>query len=371
MKVSFRFFTPVFVISLALALCDSSALAQQTPSLLGGMQQSAALDLLAPLPIQNGAPDGDRFRLRSAEFSFFGAVDPMFDARLTVVGEDDGGNIEFGVEEGYLASNKLIPMSRFRLGKMLLGFGRLNQFHPHDWPFISTPLVQQRFFAQSSEFFTGEGVSDTGAEYSILLPLPFYLDLTLGVSNGYCFGECATGGAKPLAPTHYLHPVFFSELEDGGGIQYGLSYIGRTDADGSLMRVFGGDLTMKRREGKVLSWLVQSEVYHRYLKPSELPLQEQVGGYIFAQKGLDEQWSAGVRVDGFSDLSLTNAEGSHRKNLIYSFAPIISYRASEFSTVRAEYAYLNETREGDSDRPVQSIMLQFIGILGAHPAHDF
>lgn len=347
---------------------------------LSEMRLSAALDLYGLLPVQNVPLDGDRFRVRGAEISVHGPVDSLFDALVNFAGHDEVEEFEIALREGYVGSTKLIPASRFRLGKFLLGVGRLNQFHRHDWPFISAPMVQERFFGE-------EGVADSGAEYSLslseLLSTDFHLDLTIGITNGYCFGNCPVGGGgqKPLTPTHYLHPVFFTSFGNdgdgsdenghGSGAQLGLTYLARTDHTGERMRIVGADFTYKKRQGPLLVWLLQGEVYHRYLQPAALPLSEEVGAYFYAQRALDERWAAGVRLDAFTIPSLRLSNGEKRSNLNSGFVPIVAYKASELSTVRFAYTYFTEAREGDTDRIEQRFELQLVAVLGSHPTHDF
>lgn len=342
-------------------------------NVLANLQTSAALDLYAPFPMQNAGSDSERLRVRSAELLFFGPIDHLFDSTLSIAGHDENGEFELSLHEGYIGSTKLIPNARFRVGKFFLGVGRLNQFHQHDWPFISPPKSHAMFFAETAvDAAANEGAADTGAEFSYLLPTDFYLDITAGITNGYCYGHCHTnGGDRPLAPVHYLRPVMFFNLANGSGMQTGFNYLARTESDGKHVRIAGIDLTYKKRQGRILDWLIQSEFYHRFTRPNGLPNVEEIGGYLYSEHGINEQWSAGLRLDAFTTPSLTFTTGDRRKNFDYGVVPVLTYKVSEFSTVRASYTFLNETREGDSNRPVQKIELQLISFLGAHPAHEF
>jgi MFS family permease len=106
----------------------------------------------------------------------------------------------------------------------MLGVGRLNQIHRHDWPFISAPRIHR-------ELFGAESAIDSGFEVGSLLPSSFYLDLTAGVTSGFKFGHSHSDGARPNVPTHYLRAATYNELPRGGGMQTGLNFLSRTLTD--------------------------------------------------------------------------------------------------------------------------------------------
>src|SRR5688572_19895389 len=169
-----------------------------------GLRLSASVDTVANFNLGNAAPHN--IIPRGAEIALYGPADHLFDGTLSFAAH---GNEDHGVElhEAWIGSTKMIPRSRFRLGQYFLGVGRLNQFHQHDWPFISAPQVHQTFFAF-------EGVFDTGLEYSYLLPLPFFLELTAGLTQGYTWGHShARASARPpQVATHYARLVTFAKL---------------------------------------------------------------------------------------------------------------------------------------------------------------
>src|SRR3990172_3242180 len=145
---------------------------------LGGLKFSATGDLVGSIDTEGNY----KFDPREAELMIYSPTDHLFDGRLTLTAHAEEG-LHVELEELVLQSSKLIPRSRIRLGQFFLGVGRLNQMHRHDWPFTNTPRVQKKIFSGD------EGLLDTGLEYSLLLPVPFYLDLTLGITSGYTFGH--------------------------------------------------------------------------------------------------------------------------------------------------------------------------------------
>lgn len=328
-----------------------------------GLQTSIAVDLLASFP--NQEPKGavayqsqEAIKLRSAEFSFFAPIDPRFDGVLTFAAHPEGDQA-FGqpeVHEAYIRSSRLIPGIRLKLGQYFLGIGRANQFHQHDWPFILPTLVQTELFEAE------EGIIDTGLEVSGLLPLPIFLDLTVGVTNGRDFGHSHSEGERPDSPTHYLRLAGFGELL-GWQQQVAVNYVGRTSSIGERMQLVGLDLTAKyKRYGRTL-WLLQSEIWQRQLT-LDGDIDRNQAAYVFAQYRLDQQWAFGLRYD-------YQTIPTAKKNHSSAYEIDLSYYSSEYlKFVLGYYQYTQESFRQNQQRADQ-LLLQTAFILGAHPSHDF
>lgn len=350
----------IHLVALAILLSSTPAWAQ---NILQNVQTSAAIDITAPLHFENS--EENKLDIRAAELLFFGPLDPTFDGTLNVAAHNEEGEFALEIHEAYLSSSKVIPSSRFKIGKFFLGVGRLNQFHQHDWAFISGPRVQ-------TEFFEEEAVADSGGEFSTLLPFDSYWDITVGVTNGYTYGHAHDAGEKPRVPTHYIHPVNFIDFGDAGALQWGANYLGRTDAHGIQTQLYGLDFVFKKMEGKTLSFLLQSEIWYRNLNAPGTSAKEDMGAYIYPQISLNEQLFAGLRVDLFSELSRTFAsDDSRQDNLNYAFVPTLTYKHSEFTLFRAAYTYDIQQYKGEADSLNQMIEFQIVSLLGAHPAHAF
>jgi hypothetical protein len=326
------------------------------------LKATAALDMVSP--VYNSAEKTPLLNMRGAELMFYSPVDHLFDGQLNFAGHTEGGEFFWELHEAYLGSSKLLPRSRFRIGKFFLGVGRLNQIHQHDWPFISAPKAHERFFAD-------EGAADVGLEYTYLLPTENFIEITAGVTNGYCYGHCHGAGQRPPRPLTYLHPSIFFE-GDTGGTLLGLSYLNRSETGGVTTHLVGLDLTHKRRAAKVLRWLHQVELYYERQGGDHVETEHELGGYYLAQNGLDENWSTGLRLDAFSHLNKKfQSTGERRGDLDFALVPMITYKSSEFATLRLAYTFSVDTTEGDADRRDHLVELQYSFILGAHPAHDF
>lgn len=328
-----------------------------------GLQQAVALDIVGKLG--NGA-DGQAGRLlpREAEVLFFAPVDHVFDGMLNLAAHQENGVATFEIHEAYISSSRLIPRARIRVGQYFLGIGRLNQFHRHDWNFISAPRVQRDFFHE-------EGLLDSGAELSVILPLPIYFEVTTGISNGWTFGHAHNEGAAPQLPTHYIRGATYTSLPGDGGAQIGLNYLSRKNNQATQWTYWGVDFTAKWREGQTLHFFLQSEAWLRTQSPLGNPSEKTLGFYLFPQYGFDPKGSLGVRLDYWSNLSLQDALGRPTSNYDAAIVPTLTYKVSEFTTLRAAYTYQKSSQGTQPSTSQQAFQLQTMFILGAHPAHEF
>lgn len=334
------------------------------------MNATVAIDILVPIGLDD--VEANQLYVRSAELIFYGPLDPTFDATLNIAGHNEKGEFNFSLHEGYVSSSKLIKYSTIKLGKFFLGAGRLNTFHQHDWPFITAPKVHREFFNPGRGPLTAEGAADSGVEYSFLMPTQTYWNLTLGVTNGYCFGHCHSDGKRPKHPLYYFHPTSYIALGTGTGILWGATYLARTDAAGTTTQLGGLEATYKKRVGKTLKWLFQTEAFFQLQKPEDLKESRKAGFYALTQYGFDPYWSFGLRVDGFSHLNMTFATvDQDREDFDYGIVPTLTYKPSEFGTIRFAYMHEVDTTQGVDDGEDRQFQFQFTALLGSHPAHDF
>ncbi|WP_413558739.1 hypothetical protein [Bdellovibrio sp. HCB209] len=356
-----------YLLSLALCLTTTSTYAQTAP-LVQNLNFSAAMDVTAPINLDDSA--NNKLGIRSAEFMLFGPLDPTFDAMINFTAHNEDGEYHTELHEGYISSSKLIPNLRFKVGMFFLGVGRLNQFHQHDWPFISAPKVHVEFFGE-------EGIHDTGAEFTYILPTSSYWDITVGVIDGYSWESHQHDDhvheelERPDAPIYYVRPSTFVDLGDNSGLQIGLNYLGRTDSQGLKTELSGLDFVFKKKEGNFNRWLVQSEIWNQTQNSETTERTTKMGAYIYPEFGFSPNWFVGLRMDAFTDKSLKFDDGDDRSNLDYAFVPTVTYKNSEFVTWRLAYTHEVNNVSMQADQINRVIELQFIAILGAHPAHAF
>ncbi len=339
-------------------------------SMLQNLNVSAAVDLVAPMSLDDDQTN--KLSPRSAEVLLFGPIDDTFDGNLNIAGHSYDGKFQFDLHEAYFSSSKLIPQSRFRIGKFFLNIGRLNGVHQHDWPFITAPKVHREFFNPGNSALQAEGAADTGIEYTWLLPTDSFVDLTFGITNGYCFGHCHVEGQRPPHPTAYLHATTFVEAGHQSGVLLGASFLKREDSSHTKTELYGIEATWKAREGKTLRWLLQSEVFLQSQSPAAGNRSEKIGFYVYPQYGFSDRFSGGLRIDGYSHLNLKfESTGEKRSDFDYAVVPTLTYKTSEFATVRLAYSHAVDTTQGSGDTRDRQFQLQFVYLLGAHPAHDF
>jgi hypothetical protein len=335
-----------------------------------GMKASASVDATgsfhADKKSRSTNPTGasDRFDVREAEFMFYGPVDHLFDGILSVAAHQEDGAAFFEIHEAHISSSKLIPRSRLKAGQFFLGIGRLNRFHRHEWPFVTAPKVQ-------SQFFGDEGVLDSGVEYSYLAPLPFFLDLTFGLTNGWVYGHSHSEGEKPRKPTHYIRAGTYTALPGGGGAQTGFNWLARTAADQEKTVLTGLDFVGKWRQAATLDYLLQAEVWVRTRTPAGQKPEETVGAYMLPQAALSPAVTLGVRADYYTVRSLKDAAGAKVKNSDYALVPTLTWKPSEFSTLRLAVTHGVSQVQDNPDSVSRRVEIQTNFMLGAHPAHDF
>jgi hypothetical protein len=353
----------VFFLALSLVVFSQSLKAQDL-SKGTGLQASISVDMVGEFKLDKDSTATDRFDIREAEATFFAPIDHIFDGSLSMAAHKEDGVSIFELHEAVISTVKLIPRSRIRMGQFFLGIGRLNQVHRHDWPFISAPKVQTAFFDE-------EAVMDSGAEYSFLLPIPFFLELTAGVTNGWVYGHAHDEGEKPRTPTTYGRILTYTDLPSNGGVQVGLNGLSRKSSNKETMVLFGADVTAKWSEAKYVSFLLQSEIWKRKLTPPEGEPEEALGAYIYPQYAFSSRLNAGVRFDYYTITSLENAIGEKVSNSDTAIVPTMTFKPSEFSTLRAAYNRLTSKLENTDDKVNQTFEIQTVFILGAHPAHAF
>ncbi len=328
-----------------------------------GLSVSAAVDAVGAFKVGKDSKAKDTLEVREAELSLYAPIDHIFDGILSLAAHRESGMSLFELHEAVICSTKLIPGMSLRVGQYFLGVGRLNRFHRHDWPFISAPKV-------FSEFFGEEGVLDTGGEISYLVPTLFFLDITAGVTNGWVYGHAHNEGKKPKTPTHYLRMGTFLDPSDDLGLALGGNYLGRISSDGTKTQLFGLDGVAKWNR-KSMSLLVQGETWLRQLEPEAGDEDVSLGSYLYQQVGFSKNFYAGFRLDYFTVSSLKDATGKKIHNAEYAVVPTVTYKTSEFATFRLAYSNSINTQEYQTDKINQSVQLQSIFILGAHPTHDF
>lgn len=346
--------------------------------------------------VEKPANASNGFNLNYAELVLSSNVDPYFNMDGVFHFSEEGVDIE----EAYFTTTALPAGIRFRGGKMLSAFGRINQQHHHFWDFGDQPLVYQAFLGN-------HGLNELGAQFQWTAPTETYLMVGLEVlqgnneamfGNGQIIDENHAGDILSdavRAPSMYVGYLKTSFDIGKTSILPGISYVygsSRLDhfedeephAFSGNSAVYGADLTVKHYfdSYSFLTW--QSEWLMRDMDGTQynddgtsttpVDLQKKQSGYytqlVYAY---NQNWRAGARLDSIYQNDVT-ASGTTQDNPsdFNRYTLMAEYHPSEFSRIRLQYnkndALYNEDGEKQN---IDTVMLQFNIAIGAHGAHSF
>lgn len=320
--------------------------------------------------------------VQELELGFRSNIDPHFRADVFLALSPTG--IE--IEEAYVTTLALPGNLQLRAGSLYAPFGRFNQQHFLEvTPFVDMPLPNRRFFG-------GEQLRGVGAEASVLLPLPFYLELrgaALTAGNEVSFGV-------PGSAVEDLHDLLLVgrllasfDLGERLTLNLGTSAANGPNASGGLLvtaenrtDVLGADLYLHLRDPASIAYTaMQAEwLFRRATVPGGR--LEQGGLYVWLVRRFDRHLEAALRYDrlGPPDGKAHGAPAVSNDELAGWLAPAeqqrigaaLSWYFSEFSRLRlqANRDFGLATDEADTG-PVTELFLQFQFAIGAHGAHPF
>lgn len=331
------------------------------------LELSLAADLVYDQGVNERSRATEKLSMRSIEFGASAPIDHQFNGHISFASHENGEASSVEVHEAYIYNAQLIPNTEFKIGQYFLGVGRLNRFHRHEWALTRAPRFHRSFFDE-------EAVFDTGIEGKTLVSSKYFVELTFGVTSGYKYGhseshdhaelEASHSGEKPRAPTHYMRLSQFIEDSDSAasGVEWGVSYLGRTDAEGERMHLAGLDFVKKKRAGRTLTWLIQSELWFKSLNHSDGDKEEKLGGYFMFERGHSAHWATGLSLDGLME---------DEKNVFYGVTLQETYHSSEFFSARLSATHEFQRIEGQTRAQDTRLMAQIIFVMGQHPAHNF
>ncbi len=308
--------------------------------------------------------------IQNAELAASAPIDPFF--RIDLAHSLNHGHIE----EVFLTTTALPWNLQLRAGQFKARVGRHNPTHLHTWDFVVHPLPNQFLFG-------GGGLTLPGAEVSVLLPLPWYVEVVgaLQVGEAGAFRTKSTDYGDPVMED-FVYPariVQFLDVGDDWGMQLGLNAVHGTSTFapemGNRSEAYGADLFLKWRpigygeSGFVyVKWTAEGWT-RRMQVPDDM--WRDVGGFSDLVFGLSKEWNAGVRGElwrrvGGDAPNGTNGRAtfgvdSERGSAQLSFMP------SHFSRVRLQYTAEHAEQLGTS----HAAMLQFEVAAGAHGAHTY
>jgi hypothetical protein len=310
----------------------------------------------------------NRFFPREVEMSFFGQIDPYARAEVRVEGaqEFDNGSRKFNVHlaEANLTLQTLPFGTQAKLGLMRNRFGLSNEVHEHDLPQTDRPDVMRRFLGD-------EGLVETGAEFTWVPPLPFYLQVLGGVFNGD--NDVIAGWGRFSGPLGTGRLRSFVESERYGAVQFGISGATGETPDQQRTALLGFDVKYKYTPEGWRHALVtvggEALYFNRKVltedeNGSRLQTRERWGMYTYAELRPWERWAGGLRFDWSQ---FPDSPGQS-----WALGPYMTFMPSEFLKFRLGYKYTDYSAATTFGKTNASeVLFQASFILGAHPAHPF
>jgi hypothetical protein len=341
---------------------------------------------------------GERsFNLGESELTASANVDPYFFANLTASITPEN---EIAVEEAYFRTIALPEGFTAKGGRFFSGFGYLNEVHAHAWDFVDQPLVYQALFG-------GQRAQD-GVQVKWIAPTDLFVELGAEAGNGEAFPGTHRDRNGLNGTTLLAHVG--GDIGDSTSWRAGASWLDARAEDRAYddvdelgvpvvnaftgkSRTWGVDATLK--------WAPQGNAARRQLKlqgeymnrteDGDLTFDvdgagltgnyrsEQSGWYVQGVYQFLPRWRAGLRYDaldsgapdiGLVELGTLPAEAFP---LLLPAEPdritvMFDWNPSEFSRLRAQYAWDDARDSGDRDRQFQ---LQYLYSIGAHGAHKF
>jgi hypothetical protein len=315
-------------------------------NLLGLYQRGFGTDAATA---QNG------FSFQEAELQFTADVDPYLRGvgTLAVTPRSSGEGFEIEAEEAYFQSLSL-PVVTLQAGKFKSFVGRHNRLHTHAFPFLDAPLANQRVFGE-------EGLNDVGAAASVLIPAPWFLELTVegqSARNPVLFGDPTS---TAVAGVGHLRSLW--EISDALTTELGVSAVSGQNFVNSTSQAYGGDLTVKWRpvEGGKYRSLAWSTEYLAAKRNGFTDRETEGGVSTWLQYQFAQRWWAQARTEFFGIPRADDVPSLRKQSLLLGFFP------SEFSGFRLQYDRLT----GNGDEVEQRVALQWNISIGAHPAHGY
>ena len=315
-----------------------------------------AFDLIFESGLERSDNAPNQAQIREIEFGFNASIDPYFYGVVSVVLENEGGEMIADLHESYIRYSGLMRGLVLRAGKLFLDMGVMNTIHQHDRPFVDSPFVQR-------EMFDYEAAADIGLDASLVLhALPFYTRLSLGIFNGQVFGHAHTSGTPKKFPLITTRAETYFDIGEDAGVRLGANHLIRSldREDGGLYhQQFGFDMTFRAFDRKEGGLLVLAEYWNKLHTTNNRRVH---GMYLLGSWRFNTIYELGLRYDYLKVLEPVPVVPTRAVSGIATLKP------SEFSYLRLQYTYQDvPTTTGEE----HLFKAQISFILGAHPPHKF
>lgn len=342
---------------------------------------------------------GKGFGLGHNELLIDGSVDAMFKARLAVAAHQHHGSTEFDIEEAWLDAHRMPVGLQLRMGRFMPQVGYLNEQHPHADDFSDRPAMYRAFF--------GSHWKDTGVRLNWVAPTDRYWRVGAELLQD-------TGLIGTPAVTKSLGAWTLStKIGDDWGLEHswqlGLAWVGnrldpqqgtngaiisaeRPDAEweahaplftGRNMAIVDGVWKWAPGGNNQRRQLRLSGEFARISRPADMARVSGDGSgsdrawYLSAVYRFAPQWETGLRYSRVDARMATEDAAQAGAGRWGESSLMLAWKPSHMSAVRLQYSHA--TMGGAFDQPGSvltsgarhAVMLQFVGSLGAHPAHSY
>ena len=298
-----------------------------------------------PLP-GKGETFGTGPSVQEIEVQFSAAVDPYFKANVVM---SIPGTEGVEIEEGY-ATLTAVPRLLVNVGKVKEPFGRENMTHTHALLTLDKSLVGQRVLG-------AEGLNDVAIDAALLMPTPWYSEVTLGVDAGQ--NDLLYGSGKPLGLGNFAHLKNLFDLSENYTLEVGLSGATGETAFDSRSWTGGADVTIRGHGSGRHMWnrLIWQNEFMYSSRPGSDTDPRVGGAYSTLRYSVTRRLWLGGRYD-WVGLGVDPVQAG---SLIAIVQP------TEFSAIRLQ-AQRQFLPGGHTD---DSIVAQLRFVLGSHPAHSY
>ncbi|HAJ79486.1 MAG TPA: hypothetical protein DCO75_06905 [Fibrobacteres bacterium] len=314
-------------------------------------------DSLAESPLQ---PKKGCLSLGETELNLDAALNPYFMGAF-VLSIDNEGGVE--VEEAYASMIRGLPWNiALKAGKYRLNFGKLNQAHPHAYPFLRTPRVLSPDIAK---LIPGdESFNDVAAEASTLISVAGSWAIIPSVDflEGNSFHSEDQGISHAwLAHVSNSFMLGTAECDVGVSATQGVNNI----STNTKTAVLGLDAKAKIPGTAIYSMTIGSE--YIYKLSDEIDTEgtkyhdNRYGFYAYIDNRFYTRYNAGVLYEQYQN-------PDDRSGVDRAIKPFVGFAVLEESTLlRASYEYF---MSGNSQK-TNTVELQLLFSMGPHKAHQF
>ncbi len=311
--------------------------------------------------VEDGEQIDNKFRLRETEIDFRADIDPYAKGVVIVAFENETGEFEAVIEEGYATIEALpfdIPTfnARLKVGRFRTPFGQMNRLHLHDLMWSEYPLAVQDFLGE-------EGDVQDGVELQWLAPgVP--IEITGAIVNGENATVLADGDSED--PAYIGRISTFFEISDTMWLSVGGSFLfGYNDQDREQeTELYGADFMFKWAPSRYRSVVITGEGFYTDREQAGRTEQHASGGYAAIQIQPMENLYFGARYD-YSDFF------EQQENDQWAASAWVSFYTTEFLRLRVGVEHRERPTSGGGDPDLDTLFVQFTFVFGSHPTEPF